>query len=130
MILRLRPGTPEARVSALVEHLEAAGVRTSRSPERGRPIVATVDKVPSELRASVVAWPEVEAVVDPVGEWRRVDRGFFDGPTVVDVGGVPVGGGSICVVAGPCSVENPDQVQEAAAIARRSGAQLLRVPLD
>ena len=126
MILRLRPGTPEERVSALMEHLEAEGVRTSRSPERGRPIVAMVDKVGPELRASVVAWMEVEAVVDPVGEWRRVDRGFFDRPSVIDVGGVPVGGGSVAVVAGPCSVENPEQVHDAAGIARRSGAQLLR----
>jgi 3-deoxy-7-phosphoheptulonate synthase len=126
MILRLWPGTPETRVAAITAMLETSGVRTSRSPEMNRPIIATLDKVDSELAGRIDALDEVESVVHPVGEWRRVDSSFRDGPSVVRVGGVPVGGGSVVVIAGPCSVETPEQLDDAARCAHKAGAHILR----
>lgn len=126
MILRLWPGTPEAQVGALQTMLEADGVRTSRSPELNRPIIAILDSVSQELAGRLEDLPEVESIVRPVGDWRRVDRSFRDGPSVVKVGGVPVGGGSVAVIAGPCSVEDPQQLDEAASCAQRAGAHILR----
>ena len=49
MILRLKRGTPPARVQDLRRQVEARGLRTHLSPERARPIVAVVDAVPAEL---------------------------------------------------------------------------------
>lgn len=126
MIIRLWPGTPEARVNEISAMLEVEGVRTSRSPELNRPILAILDKVPAELAERIKAMPELESIEHPVGDWRRVDKSFRDGPSVVNVGGIPVGGGSVAVIAGPCSVEDPEQLDEAARCARRAGAQILR----
>ncbi|HIG86701.1 MAG TPA: 3-deoxy-7-phosphoheptulonate synthase [Planctomycetes bacterium] len=126
MILRLWPGTSEARAAAISEMLEVEGVRTSRSPELNRPIIATLDKVDASLVRRIEELAELESIVHPEGEWRRVDRSFRDGPSVISLGGVPVGGGSVVVIAGPCSVENAKQLDEAARCAQRAGAHVLR----
>ncbi len=46
--------------------------------------------------------------------------------TIVDVGGLSIGGDQVIVMAGPCSVENREQVLEAALIVKEGGAQILR----
>ncbi len=46
--------------------------------------------------------------------------------SVVDVGGVPIGGRNPVVVAGPCSVESPEQMLAVAQAVQRSGARILR----
>ena len=45
---------------------------------------------------------------------------------MVDVCGVPVGGGSFTVIAGPCSVESREQIVEVAQDVKASGAALMR----
>ena len=46
--------------------------------------------------------------------------------TIVNVGGVEVGGSGIVVIAGPCAVENHEQLFETARSVNKSGARILR----
>jgi 3-deoxy-7-phosphoheptulonate synthase len=46
--------------------------------------------------------------------------------TVVDIGGVEVGGREVVLIAGPCSVESVEQLHAAALAARAAGARILR----
>ncbi len=46
--------------------------------------------------------------------------------TIVDVGPVRFGDGSYPVIAGPCSIEDEQQMMEAAAMAKQGGASMLR----
>ncbi|MEM9803187.1 MAG: 3-deoxy-7-phosphoheptulonate synthase, partial [Planctomycetota bacterium] len=126
MIVAFEKGTSEADVQGVVRDLETRGLRTARSSEPRRPIVAIVDSVPEEVTGQLTANPIVADVVRPRGSWRRVDRAFRDAPTVVDVGGVPFGGRGVTVIAGPCSVEGRDVIREVAALAKASGAHVLR----
>ncbi len=47
-------------------------------------------------------------------------------PTIVEVGNVRIGGGSMVMIAGPCSVEGRQQMMETAKIVSEHGADLLR----
>ncbi|ADU66571.1 3-deoxy-7-phosphoheptulonate synthase [Desulfurispirillum indicum] len=47
-------------------------------------------------------------------------------PTIVEVGPARFGGGYTSVIAGPCSVETPEQVLEAAVAVKQAGAKALR----
>jgi 3-deoxy-7-phosphoheptulonate synthase len=58
--------------------------------------------------------------------YKLVSRETHLDPTVVDVGGVPIGGGRFTVIAGPCSVESEPQILAAARAAKAGGAHLLR----
>lgn len=61
-----------------------------------------------------------------MNEERRVDREARPAGTVISVGGVPVGGTEIVVMAGPCAVESRDQLLTTARAVAGSGADILR----
>ncbi len=126
MILRLAPGTPEEAVQALRERLEGAGLRVLRSSEEARPILAVAGKVPEKLAEEMRVRPEVQEIVQPMGELLLVARAMREAPSVVDVGGVRIGGGEVVVIAGPCSVEGRDAVLEVARKVKECGAHVLR----
>lgn len=73
---------------------------------------------------------EVDSAVDKVMHvqepYKLANRAFHPEDSVVDVSGVKIGGGSLALIAGPCSVESYEQVLEIAAAAKASGANLLR----
>ncbi|MFT5049237.1 MAG: 3-deoxy-7-phosphoheptulonate synthase [Chlamydiales bacterium] len=126
MILHLVAGTPADAVHALRLELEREGLRTVLSPEASRPIVALLDSAPKALVEDLRKRRDVESIHVPEGDWRLVDRSFRRDPTVVDVGGVRIGGGHVVVIAGPCSVEGADFMHEAARCVARAGAHILR----
>jgi 3-deoxy-7-phosphoheptulonate synthase len=68
----------------------------------------------------------VERVVPIRQPFRLVSREFHPEPSVVEVGGVAVGGPEVVVIAGPCSVENEEQLLRTARACRRAGARILR----
>lgn len=47
-------------------------------------------------------------------------------PSVITVGGCTIGGGSFALIAGPCSVENHDQILSVAEAVKAAGADILR----
>ncbi len=60
------------------------------------------------------------------GPYPKAARAAAPDGTIVHVGGVPVGGGTFVVTAGPCAVESAEQIAEAAEAVARHGAQLMR----
>lgn len=60
-------------------------------------------------------------------EARKVLRGTGEATVEVRLGaGVTVGGGAFTVIAGPCALENADQVEKAATAVKLAGAHVLR----
>jgi 3-deoxy-7-phosphoheptulonate synthase len=70
--------------------------------------------------------PAVESVKPVLAPYKLVSRELQAHDTVVDVGGVSIGGDRLAVIAGPCAVETPEQLHETAAAIKAAGATLLR----
>ena len=66
---------------------------------------------------------EVVKISEP---YQLVGRTFHQDDTVVDIGGVPLGGPNVVVMAGPCSVESDAQLSRVAGAVQGSGAMGLR----
>lgn len=58
--------------------------------------------------------------------YRKANRKLHAEDTVVDVGGIAVGGGNFTVIAGPCAVESREQIVTVAHEVKAAGASLLR----
>ncbi len=128
MILLFESGVDESVVRDVTLRLQAAGLRALRGPEPRRAALVVPEGLPPELAAELEAEPTL-TLVQPHEPWRLVHRALRDAPSVVRIGGprgVAIGGGSVAVIAGPCSVEGRQAVLEAAHHAREAGAQLLR----
>ncbi|HZO13606.1 MAG TPA: 3-deoxy-7-phosphoheptulonate synthase [Polyangiaceae bacterium] len=122
MLVTLNPNAEPSRVQA---RLQALGLWTQRLDARGRPVAFLVEShsayVPLERIASVEG---VEEVCAPPSAHPRVDelchRPVAIGKLLLGEGAPPV------LMAGPCSVESPEQISHAAEAAARAGARLLR----
>jgi 3-deoxy-7-phosphoheptulonate synthase len=70
--------------------------------------------------------PGVETSMHIVKPYKLVAREWHPANSVVSAGGVPVGGRTVQVIAGPCSVETQAQMDASAAAVAAAGARLMR----
>lgn len=70
--------------------------------------------------------PAVEEVKRVQEPYKLANRKFHPDKTVVKVGDVSIGDGSLTIIAGPCSVESEEQIIEVAERVKATGAKMLR----
>lgn len=75
----------------------------------------------------VAAQSFVDSVKRVQEPYKKANRKFHPDDTVITLsGGQKIGGGSLAIIAGPCSVESEEQICEVAARVKNAGAQFLR----
>ncbi len=126
MVVLVKQGVNEAELQKLIVHLEAYGVTVH--PVRGEQttilgLVGDTSAVDIDRVKSISIVDSVKRIQEP---YKNANRKFHPEDTVVEVGGVRIGGGCFQVMAGPCSVEGEAQITEVAARVKRAGAGLLR----
>ena len=122
----MKPGTSTERIQALAHELEVQGLKVGITNGVGCSILGLVGDT-SHLDADDLLLHEgVERVMRVQEPYKKANRKFHPDDTVVDVAGVPIGGGGFTVIAGPCSVENEAQITGVARDVKASGAALLR----
>lgn len=75
---------------------------------------------------SIQANEIVESVKRVQEPYKKANRKFHPADTVVEVGGLQIGGGTFHIMAGPCSVECEAQIEEVASRVKAAGACFLR----
>lgn len=75
---------------------------------------------------SIQAQSVVESVKRVQEPYKKANRKFHPDDTVIKVGNVTIGDGSLTMIAGPCSVESPEQMEEISQKVKASGADILR----
>jgi 3-deoxy-7-phosphoheptulonate synthase len=122
----MKPGTAQEAINALAWQLEKDGFQVGITNGVGCSILGLVGDTTALDMGKLTLDPNVERVMRVQEPYKKANRKFHPDDTVVDVGGVKIGGGNFAVIAGPCSVENETQICEVAADVKQSGATLLR----
>ena len=110
MITVLRKGTTQAQMENLISWLRTQGLDVHISQGHDYTILGLIgdtSRVDMELLASLDIVESVKRVTEP---FKQCNRQFHPEDTVVEVGNVKIGGGSFCMIAGPCSVETEEQI--------------------
>ena len=127
MICVLRPGTAPAKQEQLITWLKSQNLDVHISHGEHRTVLGLVgdtSKIDGELLESLDIVEAVRRVSEP---YKTCSRQFHPDDTVVDVGGVKIGGNQgLAVVAGPCSVESEEQIITVAKAIKEAGAHILR----
>jgi len=126
MIVVMKPGATAENLSAVVKKIESAGLRTHLSKGEEVTIVGVIGdkKIIANLELQMMAG--VDKTVRITEKYKLVSRDFHPEDTIIDAGGVKIGGKEIIVMAGPCAVENLEQLREAAQAVKACGAKFLR----
>ena len=109
-----------------MEHVRERGYKPIELPGADRLAIGVLGSNPSAIRDAVVALPGVLAAIPVSKPYKMVGLEWHPQRTVVDVGGVRVGDGSLVVAAGPCAVESETQLVDTAVSVAAAGAELLR----
>ncbi|HWP80134.1 MAG TPA: 3-deoxy-7-phosphoheptulonate synthase [Candidatus Acidoferrum sp.] len=126
MIIILKQGADERRITALREWLEEQGITVHDSIGVNHTVLGLVGDTTAidiEMLRAMSIVKDVQRVMEP---YKCASRKMHQGDTVVEVGGVKVGGGGFTLIAGPCSIEGQEQISEIAAAVKAAGAVMLR----
>ena len=126
MIIILKQHADPQAVKDLCRELEGRGLSIHESQGAETHILGLVGDTKSIAESWLRASPVVEDVRRVSEPYKKANRKFHPEDTVVNVSGVPVGGGHFAVIAGPCSVESESQIETVAAAVQAAGAKLLR----
>ncbi len=126
MIVNMSERATEQEITHIIERIREAGYQPHVTRGVERTIVAAVGNGRRhEIEALQVA-PGVETVVPIAQPFKLVSRQVKPERSVVNVGGVAIGGLGVVVIAGPCSVESREQLLSTAQAVKRAGATMLR----
>ena len=126
MIVILKHQAKQEQIDKLKQFLTNQGLRIDESRGDHSTILGLIGdttRVDADLIASLDAVEEVKRVQEP---YKKANRKFHPEDTIVDCGGVKLGGGMFQIIAGPCSVESEEQIIEVARAVKAAGATLLR----
>jgi 3-deoxy-7-phosphoheptulonate synthase len=126
MIIVMQPDADEKAIEAVEAKILAHGLQVHISRGTERTLIGAVGderKLDPEMFDPM---PGVEKSMHIVKQYKIVAREWHKADTVIDVAGVPVGGKTVQVIAGPCSVETGPQMEAAAAGVKAGGARLMR----
>jgi 3-deoxy-7-phosphoheptulonate synthase len=126
MVVVMAPEATQADVDAIVDLVRTAGGEAFVSRGVARTIIGLVGDVGQFGTLNLRSRAGVGDVVRISVPYKLVSRENHPSRSVITVGGVPIGPGSVTVIAGPCTVETPEQTVAAARMAMAAGASLLR----
>ncbi|MBP1631803.1 MAG: aroF [Acidobacteria bacterium] len=126
LIIVMSPSAAPGQLERLLENLRSGGAQVEVSVQAGRALVLAAGDPGAVPPLSWEAFPGVERALSLTTPFRFVSRDYQPGRSVVEVGGVPIGGGGFTVIAGPCAVESREQLFAAAEAVQAAGAAILR----
>ena len=126
MIAVVKPEASKQQIESLVSWFQSRGLKTHVSEGEFRTIIGLIGDT-SQVDVNLLEGLEIVESVKRITEpFKSVNRKFHPADTVVDIGGVKIGGGHFQMIAGPCSVESHEQILNVALRVKASGASILR----
>ena len=126
MVLTLKKDTDKKQLDTLTAWLNSQNIKVHISKGESVTIVGLVgdtSRLDTDLIQGLSMVENVTRITEP---YKNANRKFHPADTVVDIGGVKIGGGHFQLIAGPCSVESKEQICSIAEDVKKSGAGLLR----
>lgn len=127
MLIVMDHNASAEQVRAVQQAVEAMGLQAAPIPGRERTAIGVLGNQGYVDDTAIRNLPGVRECIHVSKPYKLVSRDFHPESTVVEVGAVKFGDGHPpVIIAGPCSIESPEQMLAAARIARSCGAQVLR----
>ncbi len=127
MIVEMRTGSSKKEVDAVIDKAKTLGLGVQLNRGTDKVVVALLGSNTGQIATDIFAvLPGVETVTRIMKPYKLASRTVKQQNTVVQIGGVTIGGKQIVVMAGPCAVESEKQMMEAATQVKAAGATVLR----
>jgi 3-deoxy-7-phosphoheptulonate synthase len=126
MIIVMSHQADAAQVKAVADRVREIGLRPEVSTGEDRSVIGVIGGNAYAYREAFAHLSGIQEIVQITKPFKLASREFQPRDTVVDVGGVPIGGEEVVMMAGPCSVEDRGMLLETARFVAERGARILR----
>ena len=127
MIVVMAKDCPPGDLQGVKTRIEShEGLRAQIFDGVERIVVGVLGSIPPDLKDEIELLPSVLEVVPISKPYKLASREFHPDNSKVVVNGVVIGGPEPVIMAGPCSVEDEEQMVSTAKSVKASGAQILR----
>lgn len=126
MVVIMKKDASDQDIEAVITNLNAFGFDVHRSSGISQTVLGAIGVRPGfnhRILRGLNGVADVQRVTEPYKLASRIGRGMS---SIIDVGGLQIGGSSIFVMAGLSNVEGEGQIKQAVAEVARSGGSLLR----
>ena len=126
MIIVMNKNVTDDQIGVVVKKLKDAGLDANISRGIERTVIGAIGDERKLTEEMFTPLPGVESAMHIVKQYKIVSRESHPENTVIDIGGIQLGGKQIQVIAGPCSVETQQQMDLSAQYVNEAGCRLMR----
>lgn len=126
MIIVMQAGAPRIQADNIIEELKNKGLQPMPLYGIERTVIAVIGEERDLNMGHLEALPGVEKVMRVVHPYKLVSRETKHESTIIEANGVKIGSNQIAVMAGPCSIESEEQIDEVARELSKLGVRILR----
>lgn len=126
MIIVMNSKTDDADVEKVIQKLREMGHKVHISRGEKRIILGIIGDVENLTSVPFYAFNGVEEIIRIMKPYKLASREFKDFDTIIKVKDITIGGKEVIVMAGPCVVENEQQIFETARYVKALGVKILR----
>lgn len=126
MIIVMKPNSKEEQIQEVCQSLKTLGLGVHVSEGSQVTIIGVIGDKSVLQNVPIELMPGVEKIVPIMESYKLASKTFKPEASVVNVGGVEIGGKKITMMAGPCAIESQEQLLETAKFIKQTGSQFLR----
>ena len=126
MIVVMRRDAKPEDIDHMIQQVESLGLKPTVLRGTERTVIAAIGDERNAPVGILESGPGVDEVLPVLAPYKLASIETKSEPSVVRTGSLTVGGGQLGVIAGPCSVENEEQIVSSARAIKKAGATALR----
>jgi len=126
MIIIMRPNASNEAIQKITGTIESKGLQVHLSQGHEVTIIGVVGDKTKLSGINFEVEDGVDKVVAVTESYKLANKKFHPEDSIIPVGNTTIGPGTLTIMAGPCAVENQDQLMQTAFAVRKAGATFLR----
>ena len=126
MIIIMKPGASKEAIKNGEEMILSRGLQVHLSTGHQVTIVGVVGDKTKLSDSNIEIAEGVDKVVAVTESYKLSNRKFHPEDSTIPVGNTSIGPDTLTIMAGPCAIENKDQLMETAFAVKKAGATFLR----
>ena len=126
MIVVMAPGAAQPDLDNIRVRIEDRGLRAQINTGAERTVIGVMGSIPPDFKDEMELMNGVEEVIIISKPYKLASKEFHPDDTIIKVGDAVIGGPKPVIMAGPCSVEDEEQMVSTAKAVKAAGATVLR----
>ena len=126
MIIIMKPGASKEAIKNVEEMILSRGLQVHLSTGDQVTIVGVVGDKTKLSDSNIEIAEGVDKVMAVTESYKLSNRKFHPEDSTIPVGNTSIGPDTLTIMAGPCAIENKDQLMETAFAVKKAGATFLR----